>query len=120
VPLVIEIVERIDEAEPRIGRVAPRLSHGPRLPARPETTQLGEEGLSVTVMRGQPRMTHLVNEHPAFHRWRQVALNQDPVPQRFVEAVTPVQVLQVRSSPHRAPGDAAVKKLDVQIIKEPF
>ena len=74
----------------------------------------------MSVVAAQPRVTHLVYEHLTLDPVRQAALNKDLLPRRFVQSIAPVQTHQIRSAPHRAPSDAAVKQFAVQVVKEPF
>ena len=74
----------------------------------------------MTVLARELGVTHLVNEDAALDVRRQAGLYQDLLPQRLIEAVASVPACEIGSAPHRAPGDAAVEKLRVQIIEEPL
>lgn len=119
-PLVIQIVERIDDADPGIVAIAIHLAKRPAFATPAEASQFTKKPLPMSVMAAQARVTHLVYEHLPLDTAGQPALNKDLVPRRLVQTIAPVQAHQIRSAPHRARSDAAVEQFAVQVVKEPF
>jgi hypothetical protein len=71
-------------------------------------------------MTREARVTHLVQQHATLRLRTESALNENLPPMRFEETVAPVRAGQMMRAPHRAWRDAAVKELDVQLIKQPL
>jgi len=117
-PLVIKVVERVDDAQPGIMYVSIRLVERPVFAAPREPTQLLEKGPAVPAVVGQAGVTHLVNQDTPLSLWWKPALNDDPMMRRLIEAVAAVG--EEERAPHRAASDAAVEELGVQPIEKQF
>jgi len=66
VPLVIQIVERIDDSQPAVVAVAIRFAKRPAFALPADAPEFGDERLPMSVVAAQPRVTHLVYEHLPF------------------------------------------------------
>lgn len=117
-PLVIEVIERIQHVKPRVVGVAIGFLNGPHFSAACQTPQLTEKRRAMAMMGRQLGVTHLVNQDATFGACREAALNEDLMARRLIQAVASVQPRQVGSAPHRARGDAAVKELDIQVVEQ--
>ena len=97
-----------------------RLAERPRFAPFTQAVQLREEKAAMPAVRREAGVTHLVNQDPPFRAWEETALNENPVTRRLVHPVATEQTCQVWRAPHRTGGDAAVEKLAIEIVKEPF
>lgn len=119
-PVAIEVVEIIDQMQPRVVEVAVGFAQRPTLTALSETTKLREEGPSVSVMTRETRVTHFMQKHTALRPRTEPALNENMPPLRLEKTVASVRAREIRGAPHRTRRDEAVEELGVQLIKQPL
>lgn len=103
-PVVIEVIETVDQPKPRIVHVSIRFPQRPAFTSSPEAAQLREERRAVAVMRRETCVTHLVQQNATFGAWSKTALNEDLAAMRLEETVAPGGrgISMARAAPRRA------------------
>ena len=89
-PVVIEVIETVDQPKPWIVHVSIRFPQRPAFTSSPEAAQLREKRRAVAVLRRETCVTHLVQQDAAFGAWSKTALNEDLTAMRLEETVASV------------------------------